>query len=108
VAEVLIEDGVSGSIPVEERPVGRAPFAKLERGGHRHRGQRDQQAVPDDCGGLAEPERDRIREPGSIDGKDSRVSPSRHRRPRAAGGATAGVDNAAMIPGDGHSDANPP
>jgi len=31
-ANVLIEEGVSGSIPVEERPVGRALFAKLERG----------------------------------------------------------------------------
>jgi putative DNA-invertase from lambdoid prophage Rac len=31
-ADVLIEEGVSGSIPVEERPVGRALFAKLERG----------------------------------------------------------------------------
>ena len=31
-AEVLIEEGVSGSVPVEERPVGGALFAKLERG----------------------------------------------------------------------------
>jgi putative DNA-invertase from lambdoid prophage Rac len=31
-ADVLIEEGVSGSIPVEERPVGGALFAKLERG----------------------------------------------------------------------------
>ena len=31
-ANVLIEEGVSGSIPVEERPVGSALFAKLERG----------------------------------------------------------------------------
>jgi len=29
---VLVEGGVSGSIPVEERPVGGALFAKLERG----------------------------------------------------------------------------
>src|SRR5580693_8059586 len=31
-SDVLIEEGVSGSIPVEERPIGRALFAKLERG----------------------------------------------------------------------------
>ena len=31
-AEVLIEEGVSGSVPVEERPVGGQLFAKLERG----------------------------------------------------------------------------
>jgi hypothetical protein len=31
-AEVLIEEGVSGSVPVEERPIGGALFAKLERG----------------------------------------------------------------------------
>jgi Resolvase, N terminal domain len=31
-AEVLVEGGVSGSVPVEERPVGAALFAKLERG----------------------------------------------------------------------------
>jgi putative DNA-invertase from lambdoid prophage Rac len=31
-ADVLIEEGVSGSVPVEERPVGGALFAKLERG----------------------------------------------------------------------------
>ena len=30
--EVLVEEGVSGSVPVEERPVGGALFAKLERG----------------------------------------------------------------------------
>ena len=30
--EVLVEGGVSGSVPVEERPVGGALFAKLERG----------------------------------------------------------------------------
>jgi len=32
IAEVLIEEGVSGSVPVEERPVGGALFAKLVRG----------------------------------------------------------------------------
>ena len=32
IAEVLIEEGVSGSVPVEERPVGGSLFAKLERG----------------------------------------------------------------------------
>jgi putative DNA-invertase from lambdoid prophage Rac len=32
IAEVLVEEGVSGSIPVEERPIGGALFAKLERG----------------------------------------------------------------------------
>ena len=32
VNEILVEEGVSGSIPVEERSVGRALFAKLERG----------------------------------------------------------------------------
>jgi putative DNA-invertase from lambdoid prophage Rac len=31
-ADVMIEEGVSGSVPVEERSVGRALFAKLERG----------------------------------------------------------------------------
>jgi putative DNA-invertase from lambdoid prophage Rac len=31
-AGVLVEEGVSGSIPVEERPVGGPLFAKLERG----------------------------------------------------------------------------
>ena len=31
-ADVLIEEGVSGSVPVEERPVGGALFAKLQRG----------------------------------------------------------------------------
>jgi DNA invertase Pin-like site-specific DNA recombinase len=31
-ADVLIEEGVSGSIPVEDRPVGGALFAKLQRG----------------------------------------------------------------------------
>jgi putative DNA-invertase from lambdoid prophage Rac len=31
-SDVLIEEGVSGSVPVEERPVGRALFAKLQRG----------------------------------------------------------------------------
>jgi len=31
-ADVLIEEGVSGSVPVEERPVGGALFAKLVRG----------------------------------------------------------------------------
>jgi len=31
-AEVLVEGGVSGSVPVEERPVGGALFAKLVRG----------------------------------------------------------------------------
>jgi putative DNA-invertase from lambdoid prophage Rac len=31
-SNVLIEEGVSGSIPVEERPVGRALFARLQRG----------------------------------------------------------------------------
>jgi putative DNA-invertase from lambdoid prophage Rac len=30
--EVMVEEGVSGSIPVEDRPVGGALFAKLERG----------------------------------------------------------------------------
>jgi putative DNA-invertase from lambdoid prophage Rac len=30
--EVLVEGGVSGSVPVEERPVGRPLFAMLERG----------------------------------------------------------------------------
>jgi putative DNA-invertase from lambdoid prophage Rac len=30
--EVVVEKGVSGSIPVEERPVGRELFARLERG----------------------------------------------------------------------------
>jgi putative DNA-invertase from lambdoid prophage Rac len=32
IAEVMVEEGVSGSVPVEERPVGSALFAKLERG----------------------------------------------------------------------------
>ena len=31
-ADVLIEEGVSGSVPVEERPVGGALFARIERG----------------------------------------------------------------------------
>ena len=31
-AEVLVEGGVSGSVPVEERPVGGALFARLQRG----------------------------------------------------------------------------
>jgi putative DNA-invertase from lambdoid prophage Rac len=31
-ADVLIEEGVSGSVPVEERPVGGALFAELVRG----------------------------------------------------------------------------
>ena len=31
-ADVLIEEGVSGSIPVEERPIGGQLFAKLQRG----------------------------------------------------------------------------
>ena len=31
-AEVVVEEGVSGSIPVEDRPVGSQLFAKLERG----------------------------------------------------------------------------
>jgi putative DNA-invertase from lambdoid prophage Rac len=31
-SDVLIEEGVSGSIPVEERPVGRVLFARLQRG----------------------------------------------------------------------------
>jgi hypothetical protein len=31
-ADVLIEEGVSGSVPIEERPVGGALFAKLVRG----------------------------------------------------------------------------
>ena len=31
-ADVLIEEGVSGSVPVEERPIGGVLFAKLERG----------------------------------------------------------------------------
>jgi putative DNA-invertase from lambdoid prophage Rac len=31
-AGVLVEEGVSGSVPVEERPVGRPLFAKLQRG----------------------------------------------------------------------------
>ena len=31
-AEVLVEEGVSGSIPVEERPVGGALFARLQKG----------------------------------------------------------------------------
>jgi putative DNA-invertase from lambdoid prophage Rac len=31
-ADVLIEEGVSGSVPVEERPIGSRLFAKLERG----------------------------------------------------------------------------
>jgi putative DNA-invertase from lambdoid prophage Rac len=30
--EVLVEGGVSGSVPVEERPVGGALFARLQRG----------------------------------------------------------------------------
>jgi hypothetical protein len=29
---VLIEEGVSGSVPVEERPIGGQLFAKLRRG----------------------------------------------------------------------------
>src|SRR5271166_1408947 len=32
VDDILVEEGVSGSIPVEERPVGGALFARLERG----------------------------------------------------------------------------
>ena len=32
VDEILIEESVSGSVPVEERPVGRALFARLEHG----------------------------------------------------------------------------
>jgi putative DNA-invertase from lambdoid prophage Rac len=32
IAEVLVEEGVSGSIPVEERPIGGQLFAKLQRG----------------------------------------------------------------------------
>ena len=33
VADVLIEEGVSGSVPVEERPIGgQQLFAKLQRG----------------------------------------------------------------------------
>jgi putative DNA-invertase from lambdoid prophage Rac len=32
IAEVLVEEGVSGSIPVEQRPIGGQLFAKLERG----------------------------------------------------------------------------
>ena len=31
-SDVLVEEGVSGSIPVEERPAGRALFAGLQRG----------------------------------------------------------------------------
>jgi putative DNA-invertase from lambdoid prophage Rac len=31
-AGVVVEEGVSGSVPVEERPVGRPLFAKLQRG----------------------------------------------------------------------------
>lgn len=31
-AEIAVEEGVSGSVPVEERPVGGALFAKLQRG----------------------------------------------------------------------------
>jgi putative DNA-invertase from lambdoid prophage Rac len=31
-AEVLVEEGVSGSIPVEDRPIGGQLFAKLQRG----------------------------------------------------------------------------
>src|SRR5579863_6740884 len=31
-AEIAVEEGVSGSVPVEERPVGRALFAKLKAG----------------------------------------------------------------------------
>jgi len=31
-AEVLVEGGVSGSVPVEERPVGGALFARLQKG----------------------------------------------------------------------------
>jgi len=31
-AAVMVEEGVSGSVPVEERPVGRPLFAKLQRG----------------------------------------------------------------------------
>jgi putative DNA-invertase from lambdoid prophage Rac len=31
-ADVLIEEGVSGSVPVEERPIGGQLFAKLQRG----------------------------------------------------------------------------
>ena len=31
-ADVLVEEGVSGSVPVEERPVGGPLFAKLQRG----------------------------------------------------------------------------
>ena len=30
--EILVEEGVSGSIPVEERPVGGALFARLQKG----------------------------------------------------------------------------
>jgi putative DNA-invertase from lambdoid prophage Rac len=32
IAGVLVEEGVSGSIPVEQRPIGGALFAKIERG----------------------------------------------------------------------------
>jgi hypothetical protein len=32
IAEVLVEERVSGSIPVEERPIGGQLFAKLQRG----------------------------------------------------------------------------
>jgi hypothetical protein len=32
VNEILVEEGVSGSIPVEERPVGGALFARLQKG----------------------------------------------------------------------------
>ena len=39
IAEVLVEEGVSGSVPVEERPVGGPLFAKLAAGRHRHRGE---------------------------------------------------------------------
>jgi putative DNA-invertase from lambdoid prophage Rac len=31
VDEIVVEEGVSGSIPVEQRPVGAALFAKLRR-----------------------------------------------------------------------------
>ena len=32
VDEILVEEGVSGSVPVEERPIGSQLFAKLQRG----------------------------------------------------------------------------
>jgi putative DNA-invertase from lambdoid prophage Rac len=32
IAEVMVEEGVSGSIPVEQRPIGGQLFAKLQRG----------------------------------------------------------------------------